>query len=79
MPCANRLPADVTYGGLRPRYGFQRDHVIPLCLGGPDARENVQYQPWPEARAKDRLEWSVCEAFCRGEISLEAARAMFQK
>jgi hypothetical protein len=81
--CENGRPVHrgdhVTYGGLPPRYGFERDRRIPLCLGGPATRENVQYESWPEAHEKDRLEWEMCEAFCPGEISLEAARATFQK
>jgi len=40
--------------------------IVPLCLGGPDVRANLQYQPWPEARAKDEREREACEAYCRG-------------
>lgn len=65
----------VSYGGLPPRHGFERDHIVPLCLGGADSRDNVQYQPWPDASIKDRREWAACEAFCRGQLSMERARA----
>jgi hypothetical protein len=41
--CDGRYPVrrvpDVTYGGLPPRHGFERDHRLPLCLGGPDVPE----------------------------------------
>ena len=36
--------------------GFIRDHVIPLCKGGPDTPANLQWQTTEAARAKDRLE-----------------------
>lgn len=66
--------AHVTYGGLLPRHGYERDHVIPLCLGGPDERSNVQYQPWPDYYMKDRREWAACQMYCAGIMSLEAAK-----
>lgn len=76
--CVNGRPAPraagVTYGGLPPRLGYQRDHRQPLCLGGADDAANVRYQPLDEALAKDKDEQRACEAYCRGEISLEAAR-----
>jgi hypothetical protein len=65
--------ANVTYGGLAALPGFQRDHHIPLCLGGADELSNVRYQPLAEAKVKDREEWQLCEAVCRGDVSLEAA------
>jgi hypothetical protein len=84
--------ADVTYGGLTPAAGYQRDHFIPLCLGGADVAAadpaqppgpsnpgNVWYQAYPEAREKDRDEWSVCEAYCRGEVELGAARQVIEE
>jgi len=80
--CVNGHPslrqAGVTYyGGLPPKAGYQRDHRIPLCLGGADTRENVWYQPLDEARAKDAREWAACEAYCAGRITLEQARRQF--
>jgi hypothetical protein len=36
---------------------YELDHIVPLALGGhPRALDNLQLQPWPEARRKDRLE-----------------------
>jgi hypothetical protein len=75
--CSGGYPAhraaNVSYGGLPVRHGFQRDHHIPLCLGGADELGNVRYQPLAEAKVKDREEWELCEAVCRGDVSLEAA------
>jgi hypothetical protein len=57
-------------------HGLVRDHRTPLALGGPDTADNVQYQTPADAAAKDRVEWSAIEAYCRGELSLEGARAL---
>lgn len=40
--------------------GYVKDHVIPLCAGGPDAVSNMQWQTIAEAKAKDRLERREC-------------------
>jgi hypothetical protein len=56
---------------------MQRDHIIPLCLGGSDTLDNLQYQPWPQARIKDESERRACEAYCAGLITLDEARARF--
>jgi hypothetical protein len=60
---------NVTYAGLPPKHGYQRDHKIPLCAGGPDTADNVEYEPLDEAKFKDHYEWSMCEKMCRGEIT----------
>lgn len=36
--------------------GYVRDHIIPLCKGGPDTVENMQWQTTAEGKIKDRLE-----------------------
>lgn len=36
--------------------GWVRDHVIPLCKGGPDTVANLQWQTIEAAKAKDRWE-----------------------
>ena len=40
--------------------GYVADHVIPICAGGPDAIENLQWQRVDDALRKDRLEWAIC-------------------
>ena len=80
--CVNGHPAHrapTTYAGLPPIPGYQRDHRIPRCLGGADSRENVWYQPLPEAHRKDALERQACEAYCRGALSLDQARDLIRK
>ena len=36
--------------------GYVRDHIIPLCKGGPDTVTNMQWQTAQDAKAKDRYE-----------------------
>jgi hypothetical protein len=77
--CINGHPAPrphgVTYGGLPPRHGYERDHCLPLGLGGRDVPSNVWYQRLPEAHRKDHIEDYYIEAYCRGDITLAEARA----
>jgi hypothetical protein len=40
--------------------GYVRDHINPLCNGGPDAVSNMQWQMITDARAKDRWERAIC-------------------
>lgn len=42
--------------------GYIADHVIPLCAGGADAPENMQWQTHADALDKDRVEWATCRA-----------------
>jgi hypothetical protein len=49
-PCpATGMPAG-------PCPGWVKDHVIPLCKGGPDSVGNMQWQMIEDAKAKDRWE-----------------------
>ena len=50
--------------GLRrgPCPGFVVDHVHPLCAGGPDRVENMQWQSIPDAKIKDIGERRMCRA-----------------
>lgn len=40
--------------------GFVKDHINPLCNGGPDAVSNMQWQTVEDAKIKDRWERRVC-------------------
>lgn len=66
-----------TYAGLPTSQGYQRDHRIPICLGGADTPANVTYQELSEAHHKDRVEHWACKSVCNGEMSLRRAQSMF--
>ena len=42
------------------RPGYVVDHQIPLCAGGPDAMENLQWQEVTESYKKDVFERELC-------------------
>jgi hypothetical protein len=47
--------------------GYELDHIVPLALGGhPQALDNLQLQPWPEAKRKDRIEVKLQCLVCSG-------------
>ena len=83
----SQVPGCITYGGLRPRLGYERDHFISLCLlgedvaardpsrpPGPDNPGNVWYQPEGAARLKDNDdEDPLCRAYRDGQVSLPDA------
>ena len=56
---------------------YELDHIVPICLGGSNDRNNLQLQPWSEARAKDDLEVAACRAVCQGRLPLAEARTWF--
>lgn len=45
--------------------GYVVDHVIPICAGGPDRLENMQWQSHAQARIKDRIEIRYCRCLSR--------------
>lgn len=53
-PC----PATGTAGTCN---GWVVDHVIPLCLGGPDTPANMKWQTKTESYLKDVFEREMCE------------------
>jgi len=54
---------------------YELDHIVPLALGGhPRALDNLQLQPWPEARRKDRIEVKLQCLVCAGQITLSDAQ-----
>jgi len=40
--------------------GYVKDHIKPLCAGGPDRVSNMQWQTVAEAKQKDKLEREQC-------------------
>lgn len=40
--------------------GYVVDHITPLCAGGADQADNMQWQTVDAARLKDRQEWRLC-------------------
>lgn len=40
--------------------GYVVDHIVPLCAGGPDRPENMQWQSVEDAKVKDREERRMC-------------------
>jgi hypothetical protein len=69
------------YADTNPR-DYEEDHLVPLSVGGhPTDPKNL----WPQPRSsewnadkKDRLEFALYRALCRGEITLDAAREAFR-
>jgi hypothetical protein len=54
---------------------YELDHIIPLELGGaPSSLSNLQLQPWPEAKEKDKVENCLKREVCADHLSLEIAR-----
>ena len=42
--------------------GYVVDHIVPLCAGGADSPDNMQWQTVHEAKLKDRDELALCRA-----------------
>lgn len=59
-PC----PATSSARGACP--GYIRDHIVPLCAGGPDHPDNLQWQTVAAAKAKDREEMRECRRLRAG-------------
>ena len=47
------------------RPGYVVDHQIPLCAGGPDALENLQWQEVRASYIKDVYERALCKDMAR--------------
>jgi len=56
---ANPCPATEQSRGACP--GYVIDHIKPLCAGGPDHPDNMQWQTVEEGKAKDREERKACK------------------
>lgn len=57
---ANPCPATGLRRGSCP--GYEVDHIEPLCAGGPDTRENMQWLTVAEHRVKTRFDVRTCRA-----------------
>ena len=55
---ANPCPSTGLRRGACP--GHQVDHIEPLCAGGPDTRENMQWLTVAEHRVKTRYDVRLC-------------------
>lgn len=55
---AHPCPSTDLFTGPCP--GWVVDHTIPLCAGGADHPNNMQWQDRAAALQKDKLEWWVC-------------------
>lgn len=40
--------------------GWVVDHIVPLCAGGADAPDNMQWQELEASKVKDKEEWRTC-------------------
>ena len=53
-------PCPATGQARGPCPGYVVDHVTPLCAGGPDHPQNMQWQTVEAAKIKDRTERAQC-------------------
>jgi hypothetical protein len=60
---ANPCPSSGERRGACP--GHVVDHINPLCNGGPDRRENMQWQTVADAKRKDADERRLCRQLRR--------------
>jgi hypothetical protein len=61
--------------GMESRHGFERDHLIPLSIGGaPRSKLNVWYEPINQAHASDKIEFRLYHEACSGQITQHAAQ-----
>ena len=79
LVCCNPRLIEVASRCRRRRFAqlFMLDHIIPLALGGhPRSLDNLQIQPWPEAKRKDRIEVKLQCLVCSGQITLPDAQTL---
>ena len=59
----NPCPATGATGG--PCHGYEVDHLVPLCAGGPDLPINMQWLSVADHRAKTKIDLKHCAALRR--------------
>lgn len=64
------------YADLEAQTGKQRDHIIPVSLGGTSTRLNLRSEPLEDATAKDNVLRYALKEYQSGKISLPEARSM---
>lgn len=52
------------------RKGYVVDHIVPLCAGGPDVIDNLQWQERDASYKKDVFERELCRAMKREGLTL---------
>lgn len=60
-------PCPLSHQVRGPCPGYVVDHILPLCAGGEDRPENMQWQTREQGLAKDRHEWQLCRLLKRSE------------
>lgn len=71
---AHPCPGGPDKGSTERCRGYEADHAVPLCLGGPDAVFNLQWQQHEEALEKDKVEWQLCKAKREEDAELQRLR-----
>jgi hypothetical protein len=62
--------------------GYVVDHKKPLCAGGPDTPENMQWQKYADSLVKDRVEIGWCRSLAQVKAltaQLDALRAQLEQ
>ncbi len=58
--------------------GYIKDHINPLCAGGPDAVSNMQWQTKEDSYRKDEWELALCRSLRHQErINAPAGRTQY--
>ena len=57
---AKAVPCPSTGRAALPCPGYIIDHLVPLCFGGADRPENMQWQTVADAKKKDVFEKQAC-------------------
>lgn len=73
----NACPSTGAFSGPCPNHVV--DHIMPLCLGGPDHPRNMQWQTRTDSYRKDVLEREVCRLAkkCNNSASQESYHVHF--
>ena len=52
--------------------GYVVDHIKPLCAGGEDTPENMQWQELAASKVKDKEEWRMCRLLKKQAVDTRA-------